>query len=308
MLAAVLTEQGGSPSVQEFREPDPVNGAVLIDVTTTALGAWDILGAYRMAVEYPCVVRGEGAGTAEDGRRVYFGERSLIPFGSWAQKTVVPQEEVWDIPHDIEDRMAISMGIAATGAYVPLEQAKIQSGENVLILGATGTLGQVALQLARYFGAGRVVAAARKEKGLARVLEMGIADAAVRLGTDDDVAALKEEAGEGYDVVLDVVYGEPFVAALKATREGARIMSIGAQAGLTAEVNIGDLLYRNHTCVGTGQIAPGKRHSIWEQLVGIARDKGFTLDYDEFTLDQAAEAWAAQVASPHAKVIATVPH
>jgi NADPH:quinone reductase len=306
MRAAVLTEQGGTPTVQEFEEPSPVDGAVMIDVTSAGLGAWDILGAYRLAVGFPCVVRGEGVGRAEDGRRVYFGERSVLPFGAWAERTVVPAEEVWDVPDHVDDNLAIAMAIAGTGALVPLEQANIQRGESVLVLGATGTLGQIGLQLARHLGAGRVIAAARDEKALARAAERGIADDVVRIGTDDDAGALKAAAGDGYDVVLDVVYGPPFEAALKATAIGARIMSIGVQAGISANVPLPDLLFRTHTCVGTGQRPPEDRRDIWNRLLAIASEGDFVVDYAPYTLDQASEAWAAQKASPHAKIVATV--
>jgi NADPH:quinone reductase-like Zn-dependent oxidoreductase len=219
---------------------------------------------------------------------------------------VVTSEEVWEVPDDVDDELAITMAIAGTGALVPLEQADIQRGDCVLILGATGALGQIALQLARRLGAGRVVAAGRDAKALGRLIERGIADAVVQIGTVDDVVSLRAEAGAGYDVVLDVIYGEPFIAALKATRFGARIISIGALAGMTANVNIGDMLFRTHTCVGTGHRSPADRHAIWARLLVRARDEDITVDYLRFTLDQAAEAWAAQKASPHAKVVGTV--
>jgi NADPH2:quinone reductase len=300
--AAVLTEQGGSPVVQEFREPEPADGAVLIDVSTAGLGGWDVMGAYRIPVDYPCVLRAEGVGRTADGRRVYFGERSLRPFGACAERTVVPAEEVWDVPDDVDDELAITMAIAGTGAWVPLEQAQIQPGESVLVLGGTGALGQVALHLARYLGAGRVVAAGRDGAALAELAGRGVADAVVQLGTPDDAAALRAEAGDGFDVVLDIVYGEPFLAALKATRFGARLMSIGAQAGATANIPLGDLLYRTHTCVGTGQAPPEERRAIWERLLKIARKEAISVPHVTYPLGQVDQAWAAQVGSPHGKV------
>ena len=308
MRAAVLTEPGAAPVVMEFEEPRPVDGAVLIDVATAGLGAWDILGGetQRLGVSYPSVMRGEGVGRAEDGRRVYFGERPVGRFGAWAERTIVPIEEVWDVPDDIDDGLAITMGCAGTGAFVPLEQANIQPGESVLILGATGSVGQVALQLARHLGAGRVVGAGRNEKALARLMERGIAEAVVQIGSEDDAAALKEQAGDGFDVVLDVVYGEPFVAALKATRFGARVMTIGAQAGMDANVHLSDMLFRTHTLVGTGQRPPDDRHAIWNRLLTIVRDEQITVDFARYTLDQASEAWTDMANSPHAKVIATI--
>ncbi len=306
MKAAVISERGAAPAVQEFQEPVPLDGAVLIEVDTAGLGGWDVLGAYRMGVEYPCVIRGEGVGRATDGRRVYFGERSVMPFGAWAERTLVPEAEVWNVPDWVDDRTAITMGIAATGALVPLEHANIRNGEQVLVLGATGTLGQVALQLARYLGAGRVVAAARSAESLQRLKARGIADEVVVLGGEDDVGALKAAAGEGFDVVLDLVCGQPMLNALKATRWGARILTIGTGAGRQVNLDIADLLFRSLACIGTGQRPPSERREIWERLLRISRDENIQVDYLDYTLDQAAEAWASQVAGPHAKITARI--
>lgn len=306
MRAAVISERGAAPVVGEFRAPEPREGAVLIDVDTAGLGGWDVLGAYRLGVEFPCVIRGEGVGRTADGRRVYFGERSVQPFGAWAERTLVPVEEVWDVPEGVDDRTAISMGIAATGAIVPLEQARIQPGENVLILGATGTLGQIALQLARHLGAGRVVGAARSADALQRLQSRGLADAVVRLGGNDDVTALKDAANGGFDVVLDLVCGAPLLSALKATRWGARIMTIGTGAGRQIQLDMADLLFRTLSTIGTGQRPPADRRAIWLRLLTIAREQKLSVDYLDFDLEHAAEAWAAQVAGPHAKITARI--
>ena len=306
MKAAIISERGAPPVVGEFREPEPCDGAVLIDVDTAGLGGWDVLGAYRLGVEYPCVIRGEGVGRNPDGQRVYFGERSVLPFGAWAERTLVPTEEVWAVPDNVDDKTAISMGIAATGAIVPLELAKVQKGENVLVLGATGTLGQIALQLARHMGAGRVVAAARSEDALQSLKARGIADEVVRMGGSDDVAALKDASNGGFDVVLDLVCGQPLLTSLKATRWGARIMTIGTGAGRQIQLDMGDLLFRTLSTIGTGQRPPADRRAIWERLLVIAREQKFIVDYVDFAFDQAAEAWAAQVSGPHAKVTARI--
>ncbi|WP_458729553.1 quinone oxidoreductase family protein [Pseudomonas brenneri] len=306
MRAAIISERNAPPVVGEFRDPQPQDGAVLIDVDTAGLGGWDVLGAYRLGVEYPCVIRGEGVGRAPDGRRVYFGERSVLPFGAWAERTLVPQAEVWNVPDDVDDKTAISMGIAATGAIVPLEKAAIQKGEKVLILGATGTLGQIALQLARGMGAGKVVGAARSGDALGRLKSRGIADDVVTLGGSDDVAALKDAADGGFDVVLDLVCGQPMLTSLKATNWGARIMTIGTGAGRQLNLDIADLLFRNLSCIGTGQRPPADREQIWLRLLKIAKEQQIQVDYLDYTLDQAAEAWAAQVNGPHAKITATI--
>lgn len=307
MRAAIISERNAPPVVGDFREPEPQEGAVLIDVETAGLGGWDVLGAYRLGVEYPCVIRGEGVGRAPDGRRVYFGERSVTPFGAWAERTLVPAAEVWAVPDEVDDKTAISMGIAATGAIVPLEKAAIQKGEKVLILGATGTLGQIALQLARGMGAGKVVGGGAFGRGagwpeVTRHCRRG-GDPG---GGADDVAALKDAADGGFDVVLDLVCGQPMLSALKATNWGARIMTIGTGAGRQVNLDIADLLFRSLSCIGTGQRPPAEREQIWRRLLTIAREQEIQVDYLDYSLEQAAEAWAAQLSGPHAKITARI--
>jgi NADPH:quinone reductase-like Zn-dependent oxidoreductase len=307
LKAALIAERGALPVVGEFPDPQPQSNAVLIDVDTAGLGGWDTLGAYRLGVQYPCVIRGEGVGRrSADGQRVYFGERSVVPFGAWAERTVVPAEEVWEVADDVDDKTAISMGIAATGAIVPLERANIQKGENVLILGATGTLGQIALQLARRFGAGYVVGASRSAPALAGLKQRGIADEVVQVGTDDDAAALKAASRGGFDVVLDLVCGTPMLHALKSTRWGARIMTIGTGAGRQVNLDMADLLFRTLSVVGTGQRPPADRCAIWQRLLAMNREQPFSLEYVDYTLDQAALAWQSQLQGPHAKITAAI--
>src|ERR1700721_4862735 len=102
MKAAVIGERGALPIPGEFPEPTAQPGAILIDVDTAGLGGWDTLGAYRLGVQYPCVISGGGVGRrVGDGRRVYFGERSDRAFGAWAERTIVPAAEVWDVPNDV---------------------------------------------------------------------------------------------------------------------------------------------------------------------------------------------------------------
>jgi NADPH:quinone reductase-like Zn-dependent oxidoreductase len=246
-------------------------------------------------------------GRAPDGRRVYFGERSLIPFGAWAERTIVPAAEVWDVPDDVDDKLAITMAIAGTGALVPMESARVEKGESVLVLGATGTIGQLALQIARLMGAGKVVAASRSETALGRLKQRGIADEVVVMGIGDDVAALKDAAGDGFDVVFDLVCGPPMQAALKATRWGARIVVVGTGAGREISFTAGDLLFRTLSVVGTGQRPPADREAIWRRLLVMARDHDLAVDYADYRFEDIAKAWAAQQAGVYAKVTASIP-
>lgn len=175
-------------------------------------------------------------GRAEDGRRVYFGERSVLPFGALAEQTLVPAAEVWDILDGIDDATAILTGIAGVGALLPLEAAQIAQGDALLVLGGMGTVGQLALRLGRHLGAGRVGAAARDAAALADVKARGLADEVVALNGTDDVERLRAaSAGDGFNVVFDLVYGRPFESALKATRRGCRLVTAGTLACPPAE-------------------------------------------------------------------------
>src|ERR1700759_986887 len=307
MKAAIIVERGALPTPAEFHEPTAQPGSDLIDVETAGLGGWDTLGAYRLGVQYPCVIRGEGVGRrVGDGRRVYFGERSVAPFGAWAERTLVPVAEVWEVPDDVDDRTAITLGIAATGAIVPLQQTNIKGGENVLILGATGTLGRVALQLARRFGAGHIVGASRSESALAALKQQGLADEVVALGSSDDVESLKAVSRDGFDVVLDLVCGQPLLNALKATRWQARIMTIGTGAGRQINLDVADLLFRTLSVVGTGQRPPADRQAIWRRLLEMNRRQRFAIEYADYSLPGATEAWQAQQKGVHAKIISAM--
>jgi len=183
MKAAVLTALKTPPVLQEFAEPQAKPGASKIWVTAGAGSPTELMRASGVYGPFspPSIVGGEGVGRLEDGTRVYFGH-SLDPFGSWAEVTLVSEAEVWPIPDSVSDGQAIALGISGTGALIPLEEAKIRPGERVLVLGATGPLGQIALQLARHMGAGVVVGAARNLPALERLRARGIADEIVQIG------------------------------------------------------------------------------------------------------------------------------
>ena len=304
MRAFVVSHQGAAPRLQEFAEPTAVAGASAIQVSAAGLGPTDLMRAkgFFAPVSAPYVVGGEGVGRLTDGRRVYFGH-SVAPLGAWAERTSVPEEEVWPLPDEIDDAQAIALGISGTGALIPLEEAHLRPGERVLVLGATGPVGQIALQLARIMGAGTVVAAARNREALERLRSLGYADEVVQLGSGDDTNALKAVAGPGYDVVLDIVYGPPAEAAMRATAPGGRMMSIGIQAGPTVTLSLRDLVFRSHIGVGTGQRPAAVRKAAFERLLTYARNGQINADVVAFDFNNAEDAWRAQAGSPHGKII-----
>lgn len=303
MKAAIIAPDG-SLSLADHAAPQATAGCQRIAVRAAGIGPTDLMRAkgFFGPVAGPYVAGGEGVGTLADGTRVYFGH-SASPFGAMAEYTLVPDDEVWPCPAQLSDDQIIALAISGTGALLPLEEAHIGAGENVLVLGATGPVGQIALQLARLLGAGRVVAAARNAERLAALTARGWADATVQLGMGDDEAALQAAAHGGFDVVLDVIYGPPAEAAMRATRPGARMMSIGVQAGHTVTLSLRDLVFRSHIGVGTGQRPAAERRAAFERLMAMAIGHGLVVDTIVFPFDRAAEAWAAQAGSPHAKIV-----
>lgn len=304
MRAAQMLERNGTPVVLELPEPQAAPGTVKIEVIAAGIQFTDLMrsqGTYKTP-ECPYIIGGEGVGRLADGTRVYFGH-SIPSSGACGEWTIVPEAEVWPIPAGIDDGQAIALGIAGTGALIPLEEARIKPGENVLILGATGPLGQIALQVSRALGAGRVAAAARGRAKLEDLRARGLADEIVQLGQGDDDAALQAGSAGGFDVVLDCVYGKPAEAAMRATADGGRMMSIGVQAGMTVTLSLRDLVRRAHFGVGTGHRPVAERRAAFERLLGYALAGKLVVDIVLFGLEDAAAAWAALQSSPGGKIV-----
>ncbi|MES2096536.1 MAG: zinc-binding dehydrogenase [Pseudomonadota bacterium] len=312
MRAAVVDALNTIPYLSDVPEPSETPGALRIRVEWAGLQPTDVLrvrGTYKSPV-FPYIVGGEGIGRLADGTRVYFGH-SLPQQGAMSEITVVPEAEVWPIPEDADARQVIAFALAGIGAIIPLEEARIQSGDRVLILGVTGPVGQIGALVARQLGAGTIIGAARSLEGLQRLKERGIVDAFAQLGQGDDDAALAAEKGDrGYDVVLDPLFGAPAEAAMRSVAEGGRLMSIGTRAGRTMTLTLTELRRRHHHGVDTGELirSAAERQAAFMRLLGYAQAGKWSIDTVTFALDDIEAAWAAQNGSPHAKILIQVAH
>ena len=209
MKAAVLHALGEAPSYEGFAEPTPNKDETLVSVRAASLKNSDKMMAdgshYDSLRQLPAVVGLDGVGVLEDGTRVYCaGPRP--PYGTMAEKTVVPRAFCLPVPDAVDDLTAAALPNPAIASWLSLEwKARLEPGETVLILGATGVAGRLAVQLARHLGAGRVVGAGRNAEALEALAGLG-ADATISLeGSDDELEeAFADEAGDGgYDVILD---------------------------------------------------------------------------------------------------------
>jgi NADPH2:quinone reductase len=304
MRAAVLHEIGTIPVFADFKEPVPDDAHDVVEVLLAGLNPVDLYIAAGMygEVELPCVVGREGIARLADGRRVYF-DSPPPPFGSMAQLAPVAPKRIFDVPDGLDAGLAVALGIAGLAAWLPLKRrARLQPGQSVLVLGASGVVGQLGVQAAKLLGAGRVVAAARHQPTLERLLERGADDIVVLRG-DGDAQALADAAGNGgFDVVLDPVFGPALEAALGATSQFAHIVTVGASAGQEAKIGVGRLFGR--TLSGhSNTFAPLEhRREAYEQMCAHALAGELTVDVEKLSLADIETAWRLQAAGPHHKI------
>jgi NADPH:quinone reductase-like Zn-dependent oxidoreductase len=243
MKAAVVNFLGEPPRYQDFPEPTPGEGEALIQVR--AAGLHPIVKALAAETHYagkgevPVVPGVDGVGTLEDGRRVYFAF-ARKPWGSMCERTVAPLSKCLPLPDNIDDAQAAAIANPGMSAWLSLkDRAALKAGESVLILGATGVAGQLAIQAARHLGASRIVGAGRNVEALASEK----LDAVVSLTQSDDAIrdAFTAQAAQGIDVVIDYLWGRPTELLLEAlarcfdpdAAHSTRLLEVGESAGKT---------------------------------------------------------------------------
>lgn len=241
MKAAIVRAAGATPVYGDFAEPRPTEALVRVTVTAAALSPITRARAagrhYSASAAFPFVPGIDGVGLADDGRRVYFALPEA-PHGALAEQTLVPVDRCVDLPDDLDDVTAAAIANPGLSSWAALtERAKLRPGETVLINGATGAAGRLAVRIARHLGAGRVIATGRNVAALA---ELG-ADATVVL--DGNAEALERRFmpvfAEGVGVVVDYLWGTSaerlLIAAAKAGRDAVplRFVEVGSASGDT---------------------------------------------------------------------------
>ncbi len=307
MRAAVLKEYG-VPVAGEFEEPSAGPEEAVVDVLAAGLNPVDVAICagrfYAGKPPLPSVAGREGVGML-DGRRVYF-DGPVVPFGSMAEYALVDPRSTYRVPEGVSDGVAVALGISGLAAWLALTwRADLKPGEHVLVLGASGVLGQIAVQAAKLLGAGRVVAAARSPEGLERCMELG-ADASVRLEGSGELSGALTQAAEGrIDVVLDPLWGEPLVAALGAASFGARIVQIGAGAGAEATIPSAAIRGKMLVLMGHTNFAapPEVKAEAYRRMAEAAVTGEIRVEVDPLELDQVGEAWQRLAAGSHRKIV-----
>ena len=311
MRAAVLHSHGAVPEVGEFRDPGPEDGAELLELRAAALNPIDIRvagGQFPLErYETPYVAGKEGVGARADGSLVYF-EYTRKPFGAYGERTLIEAGSGYDVPDGLEPELAVCLGVSGLAAWLGLEwRGRLAPGETVLVLGASGVVGQIAIQAAKLMGAARVVAAARDAEALERARDLG-ADALVSLRDDvDDLSGSLRAAsgGDGFDLALDPLWGDPAKAAIGAMKPFGRVVSLGQSAGAEATLTSQSIRSTPIDLLGYTNYTAGeeRKAAAYAEMAGHAARGEITVRIERIGLDDVPEAWQRQGTSPHAKLV-----
>ena len=306
MKAAIVVEAGRAPVYGEFADPAPALGKSVIRVTAASLSHVTrsrAAGTHYSSGRAPHFIPGiDGTGVAEDGRRVYFALPEP-PYGALAERCLVDEANRIALPGDLDDVSAAAMAIPGMSSWAALaERAQLQPGETVLVNGATGTSGRLAIQIARHLGAKRVVATGRRVASFDELGRLG-ADAIVSLAQERDALehAFAAELRRGVDVVLDYLWGASaetlLIAAAKAGPEGIpiRYVQIGSSGG--ANVQLPSAVLRSSALQlmgsGIGSIPFPRLLKAIEGVLGAASRAGFEVATEVVPLADVTRAWLA---------------
>lgn len=304
MNAAVVNVLGQPPRYQTFPEPDAGPGEVLIHVR--AAGLHPIVKALASGAHYasggqlPMVPGIDGIGIRDDdGSRVYFGF-TRRPFGTMSERTVVPSVRCLPIPEGLDDAVAAAIPNPGMSAWLSLkERAGLVPGETVLINGATGVAGRMAVQAARHLGAKRVIGTGRNPESL----RAAALDAAIQLDQPEDEIrkSLAAELEEGVDVIIDYLWGRPAELILEALAKtfrpdrarSVRMIEIGDTAGKTVTLAGATLRSVDLKLLGSG-FGSVSVDRVWDaipNLFSLAAKGDLTIDIERIPLRNVEAAW-----------------
>ncbi|MEU8277077.1 zinc-binding alcohol dehydrogenase family protein [Microbispora bryophytorum] len=305
MKAAVLHEAGGIPHYEDFPDPVAADGEVIIDVKAVAVENVDkaiAAGTHYASEKYigrfPVIPAFDGVGALPDGTLVGFGG-IRPPYGALAEKTVVPQGSYVPIPEGVDPAVASVMASAVTAMSMKAA-AGFVPGETVLVLGATGVAGRLAVKVARLLGAGRIVATGRDDDQLREVQAIG-ADAVINTAVSDEALAQAylDARGDGYDVVLDYLWGRPGEILLRALvprsfafGKPTRVVQIGESAGAELTLAASSLRTSGVEIYGAAKgLDPRTMEEVYQRIVTWTRSGELTFDMEKVPLSDIETAW-----------------
>jgi NADPH2:quinone reductase len=272
-VRAVQIDEFGGPEVLklvDLPKPEPGDGEVLIEVSRAGMNFADTHqreNSYLARYEVPLVLGGDVAGTTPDGQRVV----ALMPSGGYAEYALAHESTVFPIPDGLDEDAALALLIQGlTAWHLYRTSVKLAAGESVVVVSGAGGVGSLAVQLAKPFGAGRVIATASTEEKRGKTLELG-ADAAVDPGVDDLKGALIEaNEGRQVDVVLEMSGGRVFDQCADALAPFGRIATYGIASREQNTVETGRLMRKSRGVIGFWLMhCLGRRELMEEPLADL---------------------------------------
>ncbi|AMM21958.1 quinone oxidoreductase [Frondihabitans sp. PAMC 28766] len=316
MKAAVVTTFSEPPRFADFAEPVAGPGEEVVEVVASGLHPRVRSQAsgshYTSTDELPLVPGVDGVGRLADGSLVYF----VLPdtaFGAMAERTVIDPRRSVPVPAGADPVLVASAMNPAMSSWIALRgRIAFEPGQSVLILGATGSAGRLAIQVARHLGAASIVAAGRGASRLAELSALGATATVDLAAAPDDVAAALSATAAEVDVVLDYLWGEPAQNAIMPLITGradrSRLLQwiqIGAVAGPEIILPSAVLRQANVQFLGSGQGSASAR-GILEQLPSLVAElvRGtFTVDALATPLADVARAWTEPLARSTQRVV-----
>jgi NADPH2:quinone reductase len=309
MNAAVLHTLGEIPRFQPFDEPVPSGEEVIVHVRAAALKPIEkqlASGSHygSSSQSLPSVCGTDGAGYVEGIGRVLF-VKPRPPYAAMGDRTVVARSLCFPIPHEVDDCTAAAVFNPGLSAWASLAwRAKVVTGETVLILGATGVTGKLAIQTAKLLGAGRVVAAGRNEQVLRTLHHLG-ADATIQIeASQQDLmeAFAHEAAAKPFDVIIDYLWAQPTEALLAALTRAdlmpasgrVRLVQVGESAGPAISLPAATLRSSRLEILGAGS-GSAPPASMWgpayQQLMTQVAAGKLRIDVELIPLADIQAAW-----------------
>lgn len=302
-MRAIQITQFGGPEVltmAEVPEPVPVEPLVAIDVRTAGVNYADTHQAdnsYLAAQELPLIPGGEVAGTDPDGRRVV---ALLNGSGGYAERALAHPAVTFALPDAVDDQTALALVVQGTTAWHLLRTcAHLRAGESVVVHAGAGGTGSLAVQLARVWGAGRVIATASSAEKRDLALELG-AHAAVDVSTADADTVretlLAANDGRPVDVVLEMTGGPVFDGSLAALAPFGRLVTYGlASRQAPTRIQATALMATSRAVIGFWLVhalrRPGGLGPAMEELLSLAASGGIrALDGGHYPLAEARRA------------------
>ena len=319
MMRAALVHQCGEPPIAGERAmPQPGDGELAVRVVAASITPLDLLCAsgtsYFGKPATPYVPGVQGVGELADGRVVWFATKAGMQpgDGSMAEYAVVRPGDIVRLPDGVDHLLVAALGLSAVAALMALTwRGGLHHGEQVLVLGGGGVVGQAAIQLALLGGARRVIAACRSEGARERALRVGAAAVVRTEGLDvADLAATMKAAADGpVDLVMDPLFGIPAVAALRTLRPGGRLVHLGSAAGETAPFDSATLRGGALSVLGytNNELTVERRADAIATIAEHVRAGRLALDHEVAPLDDVANAWSRQSTGQAHRRIVLVP-